>query len=466
MNYMLSREREQHRKRMGRIAVAVALIACSSCLMAVSGCNGLPSHTPGPTDVPQKYLAAVAGGSSSSSPLSYTFDENANPNTFVQSTISLDEGTTVNDTGTLTVLDRGLRSLDTTFISGTGTLATPLGGSYAVELAGQAGGLVQLVGQAATPLAAVQDCPSLDTAQTFQFITLPGVLGTGSGAWNPATDTAYGSVSIVGSGSTVNFSSIQQFTLPVNGGTPGTPANPSPSAVTGACSPTPYGNTISVPGSVTITNPGDGEGVSPSAIMGIGSTGLLVEWNGALAGSYENVLGAGTGAIGVPQPSSALESSAVVGAQYLGFIYGGGSGSGLPGWTSTIASYGFPTLPADCTWATQTSTSNLIYGGDFSLHTSTGLPNPSSSEVQANGGFPLSGNCNLAIDLGTQSTSSNGLYPGATVWFRSDFSANNTKKTYSLSAVGIVGQLQGKFVILLIGTDSAQARSLYLMQSN
>lgn len=476
MKYTFRQKREQQPQQIGRTTTAVALITGSFCLMALSGCNGLPGSTAGPTLVPQTYMATDIGSTQASGesllPNSYTIDDNANPNTFVQSTITglagsgANPGTTPNAAGNVAVLARGLRSLAENYNGKTTYPIIPLPGSYAVELAGQAGGLVQMVGQPATPLAAAQSCPDSATAQTFQFITLPiglGSTGTSpSAVWNPATDTAYGSVSISGSGTTVNFSNIQQFTLPVpgvNGGMPGTPKNPSPSTVTGACSPTPYGNTISVPGALTITNPGGGTGtqsVAPSAIVGIGPTGLLVEWNGNNIGSYQNVLGAGTGAIGVPQPSSPLSTSDVVGAQYLGFIYGGGVGSVGTGSSSTLASFGFPTAPSTCS-SVASQTSTLIYGGDFPSN------DPTTPAVQSNGGY---GNCDLAIDLGTQSATNNGLYPSATVWLGSTFSANATKKTYSMSAVAIVSQLQGKFVILVIGKDTTQAWSLYLMQSN
>ena len=86
--------------------------------------------------------------------------------------------------------------------------------------------------------------------------------------------------------------------------------------------------------------------------------------------------------------------------------------------------------------------------------------------MQANGGFPLAGYCDLAIDLGTQA--SNGLYLGAKVLIGSKFSANPTvgKSTYSFPAVAIAGQLSGKYAVFLIGYDSSQPWAIYLMQSN
>ena len=85
--------------------------------------------------------------------------------------------------------------------------------------------------------------------------------------------------------------------------------------------------------------------------------------------------------------------------------------------------------------------------------------------TQQNGGY---GNCDFAIDLGTASTTSNGLYPSATVWIGSNFNANSTsgKNTYSFPAVAIAGQLNGKYAIFVLGVDSTQPWAIYLLQSN
>ena len=164
------------------------------------------------------------------------------------------------------------------------------------------------------------------------------------------------------------------------------------SSVTGACSQTFYGtNTISVPGSITITDPGSAETTPTQALVGIGSSGLLVESNGygQLKSSSNSVsveefqpfLGAGMGAIGLPKPSSAIDTSALTGAQYLGFIYEIGSASfnGSFNWSSVVASFGFPSLPSTCA-AVAARTGTMIYGGDF--------PNndPSSTTVQSTAG--------------------------------------------------------------------------------
>jgi hypothetical protein len=130
------------------------------------------------------------------------------------------------------------------------------------------------------------------------------------------------------------------------------------------------------------------------------------------------------------------------------------------GWSSTVASFGFSSVPADCS-AVTASTATLIYGGDF--------PNndPSGAAVQSAGGF---GNCDFAIDLGAQDSTNNGLYPAAAVWVGASFSGNTTGASYSFPAVAIAGQLGGKNAIFLLGVDTTgspnQAQGIYLLQSN
>ncbi len=264
-------------------------------------------------------------------------------------------------------------------------------------------------------------------------------------------------MSISSSGSNVNFQNIQQLTLPRVGGN-GTPVQSSTSSLTGSCAPTYFGNTTLVPGQTTIGNPGlggnTGNSVTPQSTIGIGPSGLLLEDSGG-----EDAFGAGTGVVGLPKPSAALDTGALVGAQYLGFIYGAGVYINTPpftsGWSSHLASFGFPGTPACPSFALNASTS--IYGGDFPQ--SNGLDNPSASS----NGF---GNCDFAIDLGSQDPTNNGLYPNAKVWVGAKYTANSIGGNYSFSAVAIAGQLNGKYAIFVLGDDSTQPWAIYLLQSN
>ncbi len=468
-------------------ALAVTLSACG-------GSANIPTAT---ASGPQVYMSpAIAGlpasgNSATASLATYSIDDAKK--TFAEMTYQFSDtqsGGQVQFSGKLcpnssdsqcpsaAVFQRGFLDLELTYACGQGTVFGCTGVSYdppqsgwALELAGQAGGMAQLQGQPFAPMVAAVSCPTITAPQTFLFVTLPNQLNPGSlqiatGQWNPQTETAYGSVDISVSGSTITLGNITQHTLPSSGGS-GAPVNPSEPSITGTCSSTPYGNTVSIPAQVTITNPGNSQTVTPQALLGVGPSGLMVENNGnGSTGSvqppfYQNSLGAGTGAIGLPKPSSAVDMNALTGAQYLGFFYSGGSSSS--NWSSSPASFGFSSRPASCTSiAPQTST--MLYGGDF----------PNNNPATSTTGF---GNCDFAIDLAAQDSHNNGLFTGATVYVGAGFCPSNGSATctpvaqpYHFSAVAIAGQLNGKYAIFVIGVNKVgspnQAWGIYLLQSN
>jgi hypothetical protein len=435
------------------------------CWLAGCGTSTTDKTAASTASSPTYFAPYIQGVSDAESPQTFTIDDAAGSFSQIIYQPQNEAGLQVLNSGTLTVGQRGLRSLTITvnyaYSNETGAYepnTTPEVGSFAVELAGQAGGLVQLVAQPAEPVVAATQCPGSST-QTYQFITIPT-------AASPTflTETAYGSVDISSSGSDVTFKNIHQHTLPSAGGT-GAPAQPSASTVSdGVCGPTFFGDITTVPGKLVVTDPGLGSELPAQAEIGIGSSGLLVENNGypsAMANTlpaigYENVLGAGTGAVGLPEPSSALDTGSIVGAQYLGFIYAAGVGSPYLPWSSHLASFGFSSMPSSCASVpASTSPSAVIYGGDFPQ--SNGQDNPSASPD----GF---GNCDFAIDLGSQD--SNGLYSNAIVWVYPGYAGNTTGKRYSFPAVAIAGQLNGKYAVFLIGYDSTQPWAVYLLQSN
>jgi hypothetical protein len=488
------------------IAMVVWILGCGS---------GANSSAPAmPQQAPQAYFAPyVAGIAGSRVPQTFILDDVQQ--TFSQETFALQlpgqTGLQVFDAGAFTANQRGLQSLGilTTYSSlnaigeNTGVYlptnypAPGILGSFAVELAGQAGGLIQLVGQPVEPIVAATQCPNFATAQPYQFITIPSAVdltlapappgsppGTpafeqNGGTWNPTTDTAFGSVDVVSSGNSVTFKNIHQYILPSaapaggTGALPPPPSQQSASSVIGPCGTTTLGELTGIPREYIVTSPGaNGSLAPPQAAIGIGPTGFLVEDNGSTASGimantspgihYENVLGAGTGAVGLPKPSSQLDTSAMIGEQYLGFIRGIGAtnsfGSPIVPMSSHLASFGFGSPAAQqsrCSaFAAQTGPLvNGIYGGDFTSD------DPSTSPD----GF---GNCNVAIDLGTQDD--NGLFTHATVWLGANYAANTTGATYSFPVVVIAGQLSGKNAIFVLGMDmnSNQPWAIDLLQSN
>jgi hypothetical protein len=377
--------------------------------------------------------------------------------------------------GKLSTAQRGLLTLDITTnytpntSSPTGgfdhnTYSPPLSGSFAVELAKQMGGFVQLVGQPVTPLGVATQCPSLPKPQSYLFLTLPqGVVdskarGAQPGFWDPNLETAYGSADVSTAGSAVSIQNIQHRTLPSVGGS-GTPTAQLPSSVDGFCASTSLGMTITLGQSVIQQPfPNGGSNGPPQAKMSIGPTGLLVEDTGMDANNQKAdlTLGAGNGAIGLPKPSSPVDVPALRAAQYLGFTYGSGVYANLAfqpsGWSSHLTSFGFASQPTGCSTLVPGGGA-LLYGGDFSKD------DPSTSPD----GF---GNCNLAIDLGIQDATTNGLFPNARLWIGNNYAANTTGATFSVPMVAIAGQLDGKYVIFALGYDSKQSWSLYLLQSN
>lgn len=480
--------------RIGTAALCVALTASAF----LAGCGEVvkkaqsatqPTVQPGP----QSYFSgAVAGGykggsvSDSEYLATYDFDDSAS--TFAQFTFTFtsgdQKGPQLNFSGSWSALPRGILNLGITYSNGQyGDASAPgsginynpaLTGNWAFELAGQAGGFVNLDGMPFVPIVATQSCPSFTKSVTYQFITIPTYIGYdlagpngGIQNWDVQDDTAYGQVTVSTSGSTVTFNKIQQFT---SAGAqvsdyPDIPGDPAAvTSVAGSCSQTFYGNTVSVPGDVAVTLPGPGETITSSAIVGVGPTGLLVENNGQTENSvsnasftgYQPFLGSGTGALGLPQPSSAVDTKALSGAQYVGVIYGGGSGN--KDWTSRIASFGFPSAPTGCPSG---SLQLPIFGGDF--------PNndPTQSPANTPTGF---GNCDIGIDLGQQSSSQAGLFPNATIYLSQEFTGNTTAGTYSFPATAIAGQLNGKYAVFVIGVDTTgtpnQAWGVYLFQSN
>jgi hypothetical protein len=475
----LTAARDSFRNFAGKAGLLSAVVGLS---FWISGCgSGTTSSTPvAATQGPQIYLApyvvgASNGDASSSAPLfapqTYAIDDSADQ--FSQTLYPL--APQVINAGTTSAMSRGLLGLEITanytetttgtyIVTDIPTETPQKFTSFAVELAGQAGGLVQLVGQPVAPLVAATQCPNQATPQTYQFLTIPVAqpVPAGSGiypSWDPSTQTAYGSVDISSSGSTITFKNIQQFTL-----AGGSPATLAASPATGVCGSTYFGNTISTPNIVITAPSSTGQGsTSPQATIGIGPTGLLVEDN---AEGAVPTLGAGTGAVGLPQPSSPLSTSALsalVGAQYLGFVYGAGvfaSPGEPPTWTSRVASFGFPSPPScppvPASTSTSTSTSNLIYGGDFT----------NDDPTTGTNGF---GNCDLAIALGIEDPANNGLFPNANVWIGGSYAGHTIGQNYwydSFSAVAIAGQLNGQNVVFLLGVDSTQPWEIYLLQSN
>jgi hypothetical protein len=135
------------------------------------------------------------------------------------------------------------------------------------------------------------------------------------------------------------------------------------------------------------------------------------------------------GAIGIIQPSSALDTGKVVSAKYLGFYYEPG---GTP--VTQLASFG-----CSGSGCASPPSPTAIIGGVF--------PNDDPSQPAGQ---------DITIDLGTQDANNNGLYPMATV----------TVSGVMFPAAVVVGSLENKYAVFLLAQDTTNNVSLaiYLFQ--
>jgi len=272
----------------------------------------------------------------------------------------------------------------------------------------------------------------------------------------------YGIVEIQSQGSAVTFST-QPFLVGSNPQTAST--------VTGGCSQTIFGALTAYPLN-TYASPG-----ATPELISIGSAGLLVSYFAPTAGSgATSAFGGGTGVIGVAEPSSALDVSAVTSAKYNGFIFSPGNPvKRSNGYDITVlaSAFGNHTATSQACSLLQASLAanngqgglvptlpspNSIYGGEFLTVSASGTVNDPT-------GASASENCDVVIDLGTEDPANNGLFPNATVFIGSNFppfSASNPWHcstggvcAVSFPAAAIVGQVQSQYVIFLSASGSS-----------
>jgi hypothetical protein len=471
---------ESQHRHSWRSAVANALLFAAT--IASVGCgstlNTTSKSTPPPPPTSVSYFApAMSSGTLST----YAIDTTAN--TFVRTTYGV-TGPSISDAGDLASYSNGVYGLEPTYlagISGSLTQPAPSPEGWSVEIPGQAalvevnipgasvsgGGSIPPLGYFA-PAVPSSACPVYTSAQSFLFVTMPKTLARsnsttiGPGSWNPQLETAYGSVQVTTKDSAVQLASVTQSIFPASGGGSSPPSNPGPGSATAACSPSYYGQVISVPTTVTVGSPGGDETFTPTATIAIGPTGFLLEDSGTTTNEdvpYANILGAGYGAIGLPQPKSD-ETAAVVAAQYQGFITAPGSTSSI----SLISAFGpasssqssCSAFQSELNGAGFTPSANTVYGGEY----------PENGAASS----PLgSANCDVAVDLGTVGSGGNGLYTQATVYLGSTFPDNGNNAPYSFPAVAVAGQIDGQAAIFLIGVDTtgspSRAWGIYLLDS-
>ena len=412
--------------RFGRTTMAKAIVA-AAVLCSLAGCGG-GNSTPSPSNPTQQGLGPPPAPTQINSYFGTTGDIWTTKINHTANQIN-GEDTTLNGVllagsiiGNFTP-DNGFLNLQLTTVPSQFTGQT---GGFALDIPGRAA-LVRYGDRTypVIPLAPTNVCPTIGGTVTYQYITIPSAASSGTSTWVPATDTTYGTFQVVTSGANWNFSNITQFTL-----TGGAPANSGSGLPTGFCG-------IGTTGYAVTVSSGATQPPVATVTMGFGPSGFFLEDNGSTQAQPvgvvpSNALGAGVGAIGVLQPSSALDTSAVVGAKYLGFYYEPGIVGGAP--VAQLASFGCTGTACP---APPTNTS--IIGGVF--------PNDDPAQPA---------NQDVTLELGSQAASSNGLYPSATV----------TLSGVTFPGVAIAGTLEGKYVIFLIAEDTVNGvpLAIYLFQ--
>jgi len=341
--------------------------------------------------------------------------------------------------GTYTATAAGFTNItETAGMSGNGgtsivTMPTPATGAWLVEIPGVAatGNLLYTINGtiqrgAATLMAANTECPNFPSAAHFLFVSMPAPNST-----FPASNY-YGTADIVTQGSSVDFNS-NYYTL-------GQPlANPTTFQGDAACATTAMGSLISYP--VNFVGSGNYGGyatIAKSQFLA-GGIPLTLKFNNLV--QY---------VVGVVMPSSAVSTTALASTHYIGLIYyptaSSSSGAAVtydPGVLAgafgdeagtSLACSSFQTeITASLASKTisQAPSTAAIYGGDFSKALTNGAPGASGTET-----------CDMAIDLGTQDSTNNGLFPSAQLYV-----AGSTTVT-SATGAAIVSQIDGRSVIL------------------
>ena len=443
--------------------------------VAIFGAGGCGQTAPAFTSAASGQVTSYFGGpfniSGSSLSVSATsFDHSANKiavSGFANQSSGVKIPVNILD-GAFAKADTGFLGITENFAMTSTGLLTPLNpslsGAWAVEIPG-AGAIANLLSVNTTstpavvraaPIAMAQNtsCPDFATPTEFLYVAVPEV--------SVSTDTAdYGLVNISSVGSAVTFA-----TQPFLVGSQSQPA----STVTGGCSVTNLGALTAYPLNSFATT-------SNLELISMGTSGFLVSsFNHTVLGG--GAFGGGTGVIGVAAPSGPVNVSSVVAAQYNGFIFSPRN-TAQESYDITVlaSSFGNDTATSQACSALEASlvanngqgngsvsalpSANSIYGGEFLTTSSTGSVNDPT-------GSSGSENCDVVVDLGTEDSTNNGLFPNATVFVGSNFppfSASNPWAcgtgvcAVSFPAAAIVGQVQGQFVIFVSasGTSSPPA---------
>lgn len=314
---------------------------------------------------------------------------------------------------------------------------------YALSIPGQAALLRP--GDGTTPpvvTAAMNSCPVLTNSATYLFVALPGVF------WDPSTSAAYGSLQASTDATGTNWSfSNQSQSLFAGSGSPSS----YPASFTGTCGQGTSGYGIGVLPTITWPNSNPTISVSPGGFFTETATGQQTDVGG-LGTDY-----AQQPFVGVAAPSSALDTTSLAAAKYLGFMY-----------------ESLPITSSNQSLTTQLVSFGSAVAGSGTTMTGGVFPNDDPSQTPA---------ANIAVNFGSQSATQNGLYTGVTVTIPDttethigvNYCTNNGgisgtgtngSQTCSFSAIAVAGNPNSKYAVFLIGQDPLTTApfGLYLYQ--
>jgi len=294
-------------------------------------------------------------------------------------------------------------------------------------------------------------CLNLNSTATFQFVQLPDM------RWNPATDWAYGSVQTSTSGTQWSFSNLSLFTQSGN-------SVQAPAMLPAVCGASKNGNLISSLPDTANNIPATTIGVGPTGFFFADASLNSVPNGPGQSGTY--LVSALPAKVGVIQPASALDTSAVMAAKYTGLLFepcpstSNGISCGEGGNANDLMTKLVAFVPGS---------SGALIGGGF----------PSSFSASGGIAFDLTQSPanNVGIMLGSQDSKNNGLYktalatlpdPNSLCLSTTGAAGKDTggNPTCTVPAVAVVGNPEGKYAIFLIAEDLLTSRPLgiYLYQ--
>ena len=288
-----------------------------------------------------------------------------------------------------------------------------LTGFYAIEVPGDAAilGPAEVgVAPAPTVFAESNGCQPLSAATTFQMIQLA-----------PSVAESYGTISVNTGQSDWTFSN---FDLLQVDGTDNKPAALS----NGACAQAAEGEVTTIP--VTVA----GQPLTYTAA--ISPNGYFIMDRDDVEATQSQLTAQALGPlVGVAQPSSPLNTSSLMAANYAGFEYDGNHASPqIPGLNSTTVQ--------PISFSGSNATQTQMVGGTFPKGDPTQTPST-----------------DISVNLGTQDPKNNGLYPAAAVTFPDPDSvcvsipygsmSASGNPTCTFRAVAVAGNPGGKYVLYL-----------------